>query len=549
MFAPFKHRLMEVLAPYGRGVSFDVSYPKEEFGHYATNIAFGLAKIKKEPTMKVAGELVSNLHKDKKAKKLFSEISVASPGFINFKLKQEIISESLRDIIYHIYSFGKNNIGNSKKINLEFVSANPTGPLTLGNGRSAAYGDALSKILDFSGFKVTKEYFINDIGNQVELLGESVARRFLQLYEQKVDFPEELYQGKYIIEIAKKIKKERIYHGPLDNFENLKEICKKYALDSLTTQIKEALLKFGLHFDVWFSENNLLKEIDLMLDELRQTDLLYEKDGALWFKATQFGLEKDAVLRKSIGDKATTYLASDFAYAKNKLQRGFDYSVYVLGADHHGDVQRIKAGIQAMGLDENKFRFLVYQFVTLKKGGKAVKMSKRKGDFITLEYLTKEVPIDVIKLFFLMKSLDNHVEFDLNLAKEESNKNPVYYIQYAHARVKSLIRNAKEKKIKWSKKPSLKTLKELKEKEAIEMIILINRFPEIVESVAKDYQVHRLVNYIYELASAIHLFYDKYRVVDEEKNTLDGRINLLIAAGEVLKQGLSLLGLTSPEKM
>ena len=550
MFKNFKDQLYEILSPYAEKAFFDVTYPKEEFGHYATNIAFGLAKIKKEPIMKVAGELVSILHKDKKAKKLFSEISVASPGFINFTLSFPAIHESLRNIIYHVLTFGKVNIGNGRKINIEFVSANPTGPLTMGNGRSAAYGDSLAKILEFSGFKVTREYFINDVGNQTEILGESVARRFMQLNKVETDFPEEMYQGKYITDIARQMKKEGIYHGSLNNFEELKKISKEYAIEKNIGSIEDTLKKFGLSFDVWFSERTLREEIYKTLDNLKSDGFTYESEGAVWFKAKDFGLEKDVVLKKSIGEKFTTYLASDFAYARNKISRNFDLNVYVLGADHHGDVQRLKAGIKAMGFDEEKFKFLLYQLVTLKKSGKSVRMSKRKGKFVALEDLMKEIPADVIRFFFLMKSLDKHIDFDLELAKEESNKNPIFYIEYAYARIKSLLKMAKEKKMKWNKRPSVKTISAMTEKEAITIAVLMSRFPETIEETAKDFQVHRLAGYLYDLASAVHSFYDKYRIIGEaDEKLLDVRINLLSAAGEVIRQGLELFGITAPDKM
>ncbi len=550
MFVSFKEHLRKILAPHAPGVDFDINYPDEKFGHYSANAAFGLAKKGGKDSMRAGGEIVSLLHKDKKARKIFSEISVASPGFINFTVSEDAIHKSLRDIVYHVFSFAKSNSGGGKKVNIEFVSANPTGPLTLGNGRSAAYGNALAKILDYLGYRVTKEYFINDVGNQMEIMGESVARRFLQLNNIETDYSPDLYQGKYITEIAKQMKKEGIYHGALDNFDELKEAAKKYALEKNISQIKNTLHKFGLDFDVWFKESDLANEIKKIFEELEREGLLYEAEGATWFRGIKFGLDKDVVLRKSTGEKSATYLASDFAYAKNKLSRGFDLNIYILGADHHGDVQRIKAGIKALGLDESKFKFLLHQLVALKNEGKTTRMSKRKGRFIMLDELMEKVPLDVIYLFFLMKTLNSHIDFDMELAGEESKKNPVYYIQYAHARIKSLLRNAKEKKIKWSKKPLLKILELLKEKEALRIAVLMGRFPEILEVIPGDLQVHRLADYLYELASAIHLFYDRYRIIEASPDAVTyARINLLSAAGEILRQGLALLGMSAPEKM
>lgn len=550
MFSNFRKQLQGILTPYAEGLDFDIDSPKDEFGHYSTNIAFNLARENKKEAMKVAGEIVSRLHKNKKAAKILSGISVASPGFINFTLSEIALHESLRNIVYHPLTFAKTDLGKKKKINLEFVSANPTGPLTMGNGRSAAYGDALAKILDFAGYKVTREYFVNDMGNQIEILGESVARRFLQLNDVETDFPQELYQGKYIVELAKQMKKEGAFHGSLDDFEQLKNAAKDFAAFKLLSQIKDSLRKFGVEFDVWFSEKDLLPKIDSVFQFLRQKELLYESEGALWFRASNLGLEKDAVLKKSTGGKATTYLASDFAYAADKISRGFDLNIYILGADHHGDVPRLKAGVKALDLDEKKFQFLIYQLVNLKKEGKQMRMSKRKGEFVSLDELMKEVPPDAIKFFFLAKSLDRHINFDLDLAKEESAKNPVYYVQYAHARIRSLIRNAKDKKTKWVK-PPLKTLKLLHEKEALKIIFLLSRFPEIIENTVKDLQVHHLVSYVFDLASYVHSFYDKYRILDDSagRKAVEARINLMIAAGEVLSRGLKLLGISAPEKM
>ena len=556
----FRDQIKEILSSYSEGVSFDVSYPRNEFGHYASNLAFPLAKQQRKDPMKIAGEIVGLLEKDKKAQGIFEDISVASPGFINITLSNESLHKILATIINRgAIVFGKNEQGKGSKINIEFVSGNPTGPLVVNSGRSASYGDSLARVLEFSGFGVTREYFINDAGNQVSILGESVARRYLEIEGEKIDFPENMYQGEYIKEIAQRIKDENIFKGDKNDFDALKNTAKEYAIDFILKNIKDTVGAFGLDFDVWFSEKILHEEgkIDEVLLELQKKGLAYESEGALWFKATEFGLEKDIVLKRSIGDKLPTYIASDFAYARDKSKRGFDKNIYIFGADHHADVSRIKAGIEALGLNSNEFEFIIHQMITVKTGGKAVRMSKRKGIFIFLSELMEEVPVDVIKYLFLIKSLDKHIEFDLDLAKEESNKNPVYYIQYAHARARSLLRTVKEHGLEWDKKIKFNDLAGLSSREAIKLLLIMGRFPEVVEDTARDYQVHRIAQYAYDLASAIHLFYDTHRVteIDRENKKASfiegGENNLLIilAGSDILRQALSLIGISAPEKM
>lgn len=497
-----------------------------------------MAKQRGEDVTKVAEDIAGKIKSDK-----LSSVSVAN-GFINFTFKPKVVQKS-------VLNETKKDLGKGEKVNIEFVSANPTGPLPLGNGRSASYGDALANILSFSGYDVTKEYFVNDIGNQIETLGESVARRYLEMDGKEIDFPENMYQGEYISEIAKEMKAEDIYKDSLDNFDSLKDTAKIYARDKMLGKIKDTLHRFGLKHDVWFSEATLKEGIDEVLKELESKGLTYESEGALWFKGTQFGLDKDVVIRKSIGDKPTTYVLSDFAYARNKFERGFKRNIYLLGADHHGDVARIQAGISALGLPQEAFNFLVYQLVTLKQGGEAIRMSKRKGHFVTLDELMDEIPVDVIRLFFLMKSLDKHMEFDLDLAKEQSNKNPVYYIQYAHARTKSLVGVVEEKGLAAEEG----SIENLKEKEAVEVMALMARFSEVIEDVSKNLQVHQLVTYAYEMASAIHHFYDTHRVMTSKDDKFEfaengeSNMRLLVAGGNLLGKILNLLGVSAPEKM
>lgn len=536
-----------------KDISVSVSFAPLEFGDYSTNLALILGKKDlsagrqggKSP-MEKAGEIIVVLKKDKKFSKLFSEIKAVPPGFINFRLSDKSLNEGVEEILKKEEKYGAGNLGKGQKVNIEFVSANPTGPLTLGNGRSAAYGESLARILSFFGYRVTKEYYVNDIGRQVRILGESVARRYLELEGQVIDFPEEMYQGSYIAEIAKEIEKDGAYHGSPDDFEELASQAQKYAVEKMIRGIKDSLARFGVKHDEWFQESSLAKNNELkdVLNFLEFNNLSYEKEGALWFKASDFGMEQDVVIRKS--DGFTTYLLSDFAYARNKDRRKFNKMVYIFGADHHGDVARIKAGLKALGLGESKFTFILMQLVTLLEKGEAVRMSKRAGQFVTLDELLEKVPADVAKFFFLSKSLDTHMEFDLELAQEQSNRNPVYYIQYAFVRLKAILAKAKEGKIKLAKKLD----KEIYWKEwEGELIRKLLKFPEVLEEVAGNYQIHHLSTYALDLAGLINRFYEKSTVIGVEPKIEKARLALVGASAMVLGKNLELLGLSLPDKM
>lgn len=525
---------------------YSVSLALEEFGDYTTNLVLVWAKDLKKNSLEVGEEVVAKLQKNKELKKWFSKIELVKPGFINFHLGPAAFSERLGIILKEAANFGRINSGQGEKVNIEFVSANPTGPLTLGNGRSAAYGESLARLLEWLGFTVTKEYFLNDIGRQVKILGESVARRYLELEGKMVDYPEEMYQGEYIRGMAKDLKEEGLYHGTGDDFESLMETARQYAIEKMTKAIKDSLWKFGVHHDVWFRESALEKdgEIKKLLDDFSAKQLSYEKDGALWFKSSAYGLEQDVVIRKSNG--FTTYLLSDLAYAQNKLKRGFSKMIYVLGADHHGDVNRIKAGLRAMGLREEQFEFLVHQLVTLRENGEAVRLSKRAGRLVTLDDLLQEVPADVVRFFFLAKSLDSHIDFDLALAKEESNKNPVFYIQYAYVRMLGIMRKAGEVKLK----PNKKVAKNKKwEKEEADLIRKLIKFPEELAKAGRERQVHALTNYALELAGLVNRFYEEQPVIGADKKTAQDRLTLVQASVIVLSNTLNILGLSLPERM
>ncbi len=508
-------------------INFNIFYPPEGLGDYSTNAAFLLVKGKKENPQKIAESLVEKLKKE--FKKEFEKIEIAKNGFINFYLSKDYLLSQLGEFLKNKIEFPK---ANNKKINIEFVSANPTGPLTLGNARSAVYGDTLANILEKAGHKVTREYYINDIGNQVELLAESVKRRFKQLEDENIDFPEEFYQGDYIVDLAEEVKEKKIPDNKIKDF----------AIEKNLEQIKQSLVKFGIKFDVWFKESNLKesKEIKDVLSFLESAKLIYEKERARWFKATEFGLEKDVVLVKSNGQG--TYLLSDFAYAKNKLSRSFDLNIYILGADHYDDIKRLKAGLKALGLSEDKFIILLHQLVALKKGEEILRMAKRKGVYVTLDDLLGQIPKDVVRYFFLEKSLDAHLEFNLELAKEESSKNQVYYIQYAFARINSVFEKTGNRK-------TSNNLDFIKEKEELDLARHLIRFPEVVFDISQNYQVHHLAQYAFELANRFHKFYEKHRIISEDKNLTQARLALAKAAQFILGESLSLMGIEKPEHM
>ncbi len=543
-----KYKIHNFLQKQYPDISFDVSYPPrsagqlgrlasrpEGLGDYSTNIAFLLSKSRNLEISAVAEEVVGKLKKEFSHE--FEKIEIVKTGFVNFYFSKEYLWNYLSEISKYenidIFKLLNSETFKPLNINLEFISANPTGPLTLGNARSAAFGGALANIFQMAGHKVTREYYINDIGNQVELLAESVKIRLRQLEGEKVDFPEDLYQGDYIVDLAKEAKEKRI--PP--------ELLKEFAVEKNLSWIKKSLADFGVKFDVWFKESSLKEsdEIKSILTYLEHSGLTYKKEGALWFKGTEFGLDKDVVLIKSNGQG--TYLLSDFAYLKNKFSRDFDMAIYLLGADHHNDVRRLKAGLKALGLAEEKFVVLLHQLVVLKKGEEVLRMAKRKGVYVTLDDLLLQIPKDVARYFFLEKSLDTHLEFDLELAKEQSSKNPVYYIQYAFARINSVF----------SKSRNLDILKYnprlLEEKEEFDLIRYLIRFLEVVFDISQNYQVHYLTQYAFELAGRFHKFYETHRIISEDKKLTETRLALTKAVQKILGESLRLMGLSAPEKM
>ncbi len=486
----------------------------EGFGDYTTNIALQL----KKPANEIAGKLKSDL---------FEKIEVAGPGFINFFIDKNFLREQISEILKRKEKYGQIKIGGGQKVNLEFISANPTGPLTLGNGRGGFCGDVLANVLNSAGYQAKREYYINDTGEQIKKLGHSV-----------IGDSEAVYQGQYIEELKKKIEG--------NDPEKIGRAAAKIILQEMIRPIVE---KMKIKFDVWFSEKTLYQkkpaspaggEVGQALDFLKKKKLSYEKEGALWFKSTQFGDDKDRVLIKATGEE--TYLASDIAYLKNKFTRDFKKLIFFWGADHYGYVARIKAAAEALGYKKEQLDIIIIQLVRLIQDGKEVRMSKRTGTYVTLDELIDEVGLDVARYFFLTRSADTHLNFDLALAKTQSENNPVYYIQYAYARICSILRKAKMKEAE-----PLSNL--LEHPTELKLIRQLMRLPEIIEDTAKDYQIQRLPQYALDLATVFHQFYRDCHVISEDKNLTQARLSLVLATKIVLNNALSLMGISAPEKM
>jgi len=523
---------------------FHIEVPKvADYGDFSTNLAFLLSKKTKQPPHKIAKELISHLPSCDWIKK----VEIAAPGFINFFLKPSAWQGIVKDIINHPESYGQ---GKEKKdkIIVEFVSANPTGPLHIGHGRGAAVGDTLANILDYAGYRIKREYYINDVGKQIQTLGRSVFLRYLELWGEKIDFPKDHYQGAYIKKLAQEILERE--------GDKYKKITEKEAISLLATfakqrimeDIKKDLNNFGVHFDHWFSEKDLIKngEVANLIEWLKHMGLAYEKDGALWFASSRFDDEKDRVLVRANG--ATTYFASDLAYHKNKFERGFHILIDLWGADHHGYVPRLKAGIQAIGYDVEKLKILLVQLVHLKRGGKPLAMSTRAGEFVTLKEVLEEVGKDAARFIFLTRSCDSHLDFDLEVAKSQNMENPVFYVQYAHARVCSLEKIARERGIKFPPFNAV-NLGLIQSEEEIRLMKLLAGFPDLIEDISKALQPHRLAYYLTELAGEFHRYYNKYRILDAPEDICAARFALAQAVKIVIAKGLSLLGVSAPKQM
>jgi arginyl-tRNA synthetase len=519
-----------------------------EHGHLTTNIALQLSGIIKSNPRKIADRIVQEIEENKE--QVITKIVIAGPGFINFYLKNTVLHSVLREIMLQKNQFGKSDIGKNEKINVEFVSVNPTGPLHVGHGKCAAVGDVLAKILKAAGYQVKTEYYINDHGKQIDTLAASVLARYRSFFYEQVEFPENGYQGEYIISLAKEIKSrygDKYING--NDKENI-EFFKEYAQKSILQDIKDDLNSFGVRFDNWFSEGSLYdkNKVQPVIEKLVKEKHVYQNEGALWFRASDFGDEKDRVVIRENGEP--TYFASDIAYHDDKYKRGFQTLIDIWGADHHGYIKRMKAAIKAMGYNPDSFQVLLVQFVTLIKDGKVIGMSTRGGKFITLKNLLQEVGSDVARYFFLMHSHDSHTEFDLNVAKSQSMENPVFYIQYAYARICSIIEKGRINNIILDDEIEKEIdLSLLDKNEELELIKKLASFKRTIENSAVNWKPHLIANYLHELAAQFHKYYTEYKVLDQDRRLTEARLYLVFCVKTVLENALSLLGIKAPEKM
>lgn len=525
---------------------FVVEVPKEKgHGDFATNLAMMLAKPARNAPRKLAEIIVNNLDL---AGVSVERVEIAGPGFINFYLDPNWIYQALPQIVEQAEHYGRLDLGEGKKVQVEFVSANPTGLLHMGNARGAALGDSIASILEFAGYDVQREYYINDAGNQIDNFGKSLEARYLQQLGQDVPLPEEGYHGEDLIDTVKNFIAQHqdtyLTADPALRREKLVE----FALNEKLTNIKNSLLDFGVVYDVWFSEKSLHDSgaVEETINELREKGYIYEKENALWFKASEFGDEKDEVVVRSNG--VPTYFAADIAYHKNKFERGFDKVINIWGADHHGHVNRMKGAVEALGYSRDALEVVLMQLVRLLRGGEIVRMSKRTGQFVTLSELIDEVGKDAARYFFVMRSPDSHLEFDLDLAKSQTNDNPVFYIQYAHARICSIFRQLAER---GGQLPSISDvdLTLLKEEEEKELVRKLADFPVEVSMAAQMLAPHRIARYLHELAGLFHSFYNSNRVIVEDKKLSDARLILVDCTRTVLRNGLRLIGVSAPERM
>ncbi|SIS41039.1 arginine--tRNA ligase [Salimicrobium flavidum] len=518
--------------------------PKDkQHGDYATNMAMQLARVAKKNPRQIAEDIIEHFDKSKAS---IEEMEIAGPGFINFRMDNTYLAELVSSILEEKEGYGKREGKRGERIQVEFVSANPTGTLHLGHARGAAIGDALCNIMDAAGYDVEREYYINDAGSQITKLAYSVEARYMQALGKEWAMPEDGYQGPDIVELGKQLAEEEADKwaeaSEQERHRHFRQSGLRYAL----SKIEKDLSDFRVPFDEWFSETSLYEEnsIEAAIEVLKEKDLVYEEEGATWFKTTEYGDDKDRVLVKN--DGTYTYLAPDIAYHKNKLDRGFDTLINIWGADHHGYIPRMTAAIQALGYGKDTLEVEIIQMVNLFQNGEKVKMSKRTGKAVTLRELMDEVGVDAMRYFFAMRSSDSHLDFDIDLARSESNENPVYYIQYAHARITTMLQQAKEKGL-YSDEFDGSLLTAEKE---IDLLKRLGEFPQIVEDAAVNRTPHRVTQYAFDLASNLHSFYNAEKVLDAEHPARTAsRIKLMEAVKQTLRNALALVGVEAPEKM
>jgi arginyl-tRNA synthetase len=517
---------------------FDI--PKSEaHGDLSCNAAMILSKKLKKNPRTIAEEIVLSLDFDKE---IISKIEIAGPGFINFFFSKEYIPQIIDEIIKKDEEFGKSEKYKGKKANVEFVSANPTGPLTVGHGRNAVIGDTVANLLEWTGYEVEREYYFNNAGRQMRVLGDSVRLRYLELLGEKIEFPVDYYQGDYIKEIARNLFDQ---FGSRLISEIAEGIFKQEAEKEIFKSIRSTLERIGIFHKIFFNENTLYEEkkIDKLLSILKEKDLSYEKEGAVWLKLSEMGNEQDKVIVKSSGEP--TYRLPDIAYHCNKFERNYDLMVDLFGSDHNDTYPDVLAGLKALGYDSEKVKVLIHQFVTVVENGEIVKMSTRKANFITLDELIDEVGKDVVRYFFNMRNISAHMNFDLDLAKKQSDENPVFYLQYAHARICSIMKMVEKESIKLS----TENLYLLTSDEEQKLLRKLHLFEEEVLYSAENYEPHRICAYLVELAAAFHKFYTFCRIIGSEHKLAEARLSLASAARIVLRNGLRILGVSAPERM
>jgi len=545
-------------------------------GDFATNLAMTLAKPAKSKPRDIAEAIIAELPKSD----LVDKVEIAGPGFINFYIKQHAQFNIVPKVLKDGEKFGRSNIGTGKRVQVEFVSANPTGPLHVGHGRGAAYGAVVANLLDAIGYNVHREYYVNDAGRQMNILAASVWLRYLELCGEELPFPVNGYKGDYVWDIAATLHRENEEHMrhswdeishalPADAPDGDKEeyidaVIEKMqsllhpdqyrlvfdlGLNYILDDIRDDLQNFGVVYDEWYSERSLADSGAVMraIERLQASGHTYENAGAIWFRSSDFGDEKDRVLVRDNG--VTTYFASDIAYHMDKLERGFDRVIDIWGADHHGYVPRVKAALEALGDDASKLDVLLVQFAVLYRGGEKVQMSTRSGEFVTLRQLRKEVGSDAARFFYVMRKCEQHLDFDLDLAKSQSNDNPMYYIQYAHARVCSVARQLAEKGYALDERNGLAHLEKLTESHESAILNRLARYPEVIEAAATQHEPHQVVHYLRELANDFHTYYNAHQFIVEDDTLRDARICLIHAVKQVIANGLGLLGVTAPESM
>ena len=518
--------------------------PKQrEFGDLATNVAMLWAKSAKKPPRVIAEAILKNIHDPGD---ILARSEIAGPGFLNFTFSPKFYFQELRGL-----AAGKGDnldLGHGQKVQVEFASVNPTGPLHVGHGRVAVIGDVLARLHEATGFTVEREYYVNDAGNQMENLALSIDARYRELFGERVDFPENGYPGEYVKDIAGEIKRQ---HGDryLDHDRQAAlDFFREYGGNSLLDTIRAQLRDFGIVFDSFFSEKNMRErsEVNRAMSELRASGLLYSQDGAEWYRSTQFGDDKDRTVVKSDGE--LTYFASDIAYHRNKFERRYHKLINVWGADHHGYVPRLRAAMQGLGCDPRVLQVVLVQMVQLTRGGEPVRMGKRTGEFVSLEEVLEEVGRDAARFFFLMRKSDSHLDFDLNLAKQQSSENPVFYVQYAHARVASIFEQARKAGIEMGDAASV-PVERLELPEELELIRKMIQFNDVLEESVRELEPHRMVFYLLDLAGEFHRYYNRQRVISEDIGLTRARLLLIANIQKTVRRGLEILGVSAPMKM